>query len=147
MWVVNVLRQSFSSFGLNSQHPAEYSQGYLQRSLGREDWAKFLFLQGKITCHRKAKCILHHLDYHGKELKEGDLFQVEMHGYLICIILHQGIIEQVGRRSRKYVRSLVDRDCPAGPFTDISFVGLADIINLCMDSVIQRGCSTLENSL
>lgn len=48
-----------------------------------------------------------------------------MHGCLISIPLHQGITEQVGRRSSKYVRSLDDSHCPAGPFTDISFIGLS----------------------
>lgn len=70
-----------------------------------------------------------------------------MHGCLISVPLHQGIIEQASRRSRKNVRSLVDSQGPARPFTDISFIDLSDILNLCMDSVIQRGCSTLENSL
>lgn len=74
-------------------------------------------------------------------------FRLETHGCLISIPLHQGIIEQVGRRSGKYVGLLVDSHRPAGPLGEIPFVGLADIINLCMDSVIQRGCSTLENSL
>lgn len=68
-----------------------------------------------------------------------------MHGCLIPIPVHQGIIDQVGGRSRKCVRSLIERHCPAGPFTDTLFLGLLYIINLCMDSVIQRDNSTLEN--